>query len=237
MRSAPIATTPTAPSATRVERRVTTAACITPRRHSLSPPLAPEYWILQKGIVGRADRDRALYDLWARQGLLTPTPGASIDYAFVAHQVAEISQQCDLRPIKFDRWRINDLQRELDRIDCTLPLEPHGQVFRDMTPALKRLEALALEDKLRHGGHLVLAWNASNAIATSDPAGGRKLDKSKATGRINGLVSLYQRALIRTHGPFSPSDGHDLPGLIDEFVPGFATQCDDFVVGLEYPVG
>ncbi len=37
--------------------------------------------------------------------------------------------------------------------------------------------------------------------------------------------------------PFPLSDGHDLPGLIDEFVPGFATQCDDFVVGLEYPVG
>ena len=37
--------------------------------------------------------------------------------------------------------------------------------------------------------------------------------------------------------PFPASDGHDLPGLIDEFVPGFATQCDDFVVGLEYSVG
>ena len=49
---------------------------------------------------------------------------------------------------------------------------------------------LALNGKLRHGGHPVLAWNASNAIATNDPAGGRKLDKSKATGRIDGLVSL-----------------------------------------------
>ena len=37
--------------------------------------------------------------------------------------------------------------------------------------------------------------------------------------------------------PFSASDRHDLPGLIDELVPGFATQRDDIVVGLEYPVG
>jgi hypothetical protein len=29
--------------------------------------------------------------------------------------------------------------------------------------------------------------------------------------------------------PFPPSDGHDFPGLIDELVPGLATQCDDFV--------
>ena len=38
-------------------------------------------------------------------------------------------------------------------------------------------------------------------------------------------------------GPFSASDRHDLPGLIDEPVPGFATQRNDIVVGLEYPVG
>jgi hypothetical protein len=45
---------------------------------------------------------------------------------------------------------------------------------------------------------------------------------------------IGMRTLIETRGPFPPSDGHDLPGLIDEFVPGFATQCDDFVLGLEY---
>lgn len=150
----------------------------------------PEFWVPEKGLADRAARDRAPYDLWARQGFLTPTPGATVDYSFVAHRLAEISQQCDLRLLKFDRWRINDLQRELDRIDCKVPLEPHGQGFKDMSPALERLEALALNGKLRHGGHPVLTWNAGNAIATTDPAGGRKLDKSKATGRIDGLVSL-----------------------------------------------
>ncbi len=150
----------------------------------------PEYWVPQKGLADRAARDRAPYDLWAKQGHLTPTPGASIDYSFVAHRLAEIAATCDLRLVKFDRWRIADLQRELDRIECSLALEEHGQGYRSMTPSLERLEALALDGKIRHGGHPVLAWNASNAIATMDPAGGRKLDKSKATGRIDGLVSL-----------------------------------------------
>ena len=101
-----------------------------------------------------------------------------------------MAKQCDLRVVRFDRWRVNDLKRELERIDCPLVLEEHGQGFKSMTPSLERLEALALESKLRHGGHPVLTWNAGNAIATTDPAGGRKLDKSKATGRIDGLVSL-----------------------------------------------
>ena len=82
----------------------------------------------------------------------------------MATRLAEIAQQCDLRLVKFDRWRINDLQRELDRIDCALPLEPHGQGFKDMTPALERVESLALNGKLRHGGHPVLTWNGVHRL-------------------------------------------------------------------------
>ncbi len=37
-------------------------------------------------------------------------------------------------------------------------------------------------------------------------------------------------------GPFSCSDGHYLPGHIDELVPGEATVIEDVVVGFEDPV-
>src|SRR3546814_10709728 len=40
------------------------------------------------------------------------------------------------------------------------------------------------------GGHPALAMCAANAVAVPDPAGNRKLDKSKATGRIDGMVAL-----------------------------------------------
>jgi hypothetical protein len=36
--------------------------------------------------------------------------------------------------------------------------------------------------------------------------------------------------------PFSQSDGRDGPGLLDEAVPGFAAESEDFVVGFEDPV-
>jgi hypothetical protein len=37
--------------------------------------------------------------------------------------------------------------------------------------------------------------------------------------------------------PITHSDGHDPPGLIDEFVPRVAAVIDDIVVGFEHPVG
>jgi hypothetical protein len=30
--------------------------------------------------------------------------------------------RCDLRPVKFDRWRINDLERTVERIGGAIPL-------------------------------------------------------------------------------------------------------------------
>lgn len=36
----------------------------------------------------------------------------------------------------------------------------------------------------------VLTMCAANAVATRDAAGNRKMDKSKATGRIDGMVAL-----------------------------------------------
>ena len=69
-------------------------------------------------------------------------------------------------------------------------MEPHGQGYKDMSPALDILEADLLNGRLRHGGNPVLTMCAANAVVTRDPAGNRKLDKQKANGRIDGMVAL-----------------------------------------------
>ena len=57
-------------------------------------------------------------------------------------------------------------------------------------PALDTLESELLNGKLRHGGNPVLELCARHAIVVRDAAGNRKLDKSKATARIDGVVAL-----------------------------------------------
>jgi phage terminase large subunit-like protein len=69
-------------------------------------------------------------------------------------------------------------------------MEPFGQGMVSMAPALDVIEADLLNQRMRHGGHPVLRMCAANAVVVSDPAGNRKLDKSKATGRIDGMVAL-----------------------------------------------
>lgn len=150
----------------------------------------PEFFAPELGVTERAHRDRVPYDLWARDGYLTLTPGASIDYAIVAQRLAEICDDVPVREIAFDRWRIDVLKNEISKLGIELPLSPFGQGFKDMTPAVDALESLLLNGKIRHGNHPVMNMCASNAVATRDPAGNRKIDKSKSTGRIDGVVAL-----------------------------------------------
>lgn len=154
--------------------------------------VVPHFWAPEQGLSDRAKRDRAPYDVWHRQGYLHSTPGATIDYEFVATDMAAILSGLNVQAVAFDRWRIDLLKKELDKIGSDLPLTPHGQGFKDMTVSLDALEGELLNARIAHGGQPVLAMCAANAIVVKDPAGGRKLDKSKATGRIDGLQAMAQ---------------------------------------------
>src|SRR3546814_1311409 len=101
-----------------------------------------------------------------------------------------IADQYNVAKVAFDRYRMKELEACLSRMGRELPLEPFGQGFISMAPALDNLEAELLNGRVRHGGNPVLRMCAVNAVVTKDPAGNRKLDKSKATGRIDGMVAL-----------------------------------------------
>jgi phage terminase large subunit-like protein len=78
------------------------------------------FWTPADTLHERALRDRAPYDQWERAGLLTAVPGKSIDCRWVAERIGEIAKSCDLRVIAFDRWRIDDLKRELEEKEILL---------------------------------------------------------------------------------------------------------------------
>ena len=170
----------------------------------------PFFWMPQDNVVEAARRDRAPYDVWVRKGLLRTTPGKVIDYDFVARDIGQICAGLDVAMIAFDRWRMDRMRCAFERQGVVLPLEPFGQGFASMSPALDAMEADLLSEKVRHGGHPVLAMCAANAVAVHDPAGNRKLDKGKATGRIDGLVALAMaegvEAMMTEAVPYSPWD-------------------------------
>lgn len=166
-----------------------TALVLTCRKGGLVHVQA-DFWMPQDSVQEASRRDRAPYDLWVKQGFIRTTPGKVIDYDFVARDIGEITAGLNITRLGFDRWRMDRMKAALERQGVELPLEPFGQGYQSMSPALDALEADLLAERIRHGGNPVLTMCAANAVAVPDPAGNRKLDKSKATGRIDGMVAL-----------------------------------------------
>jgi phage terminase large subunit-like protein len=149
------------------------------------------FWMAEDLVEERSRADRVPYDLWAKQGFLLTTPGKSVALAYVAKQLADACAKIpNLRTVAFDRYRMPLLKHELDLIGADLPLSEFGQGYASMSPAVQATEEALLHGSVRHGNHPVLNMCASNAVVIKDPAGNRKLDKSKSTGRIDGMVSL-----------------------------------------------
>jgi len=148
------------------------------------------FWTPANGLRDRAKRDRAPYDIWEQQGFIRAIPGASIDYETVAKDIADILSDCDVKALAFDRWRFDLLKKEMDEIGLDLPLLPFGQGFKDMAPAIDRLEELLMNEQVSHGMNPVLTMCMNNARIEQDAAGNRKMNKGKATGRIDGAVAL-----------------------------------------------
>lgn len=154
------------------------------------------FWLPGENLTDKAQRDRVPYDTWRDQGFLEVTPGSTVEYAWVAHELRAVFDRYNIRKICFDRWNWRFLEpwlveagfrdHELEKF------EPFGQGYQSMSPALREFESILLSRRMRHGDHPVLGMCAANAVVQTDPAGNRKLAKDKSSGRIDGMVALAQ---------------------------------------------
>jgi phage terminase large subunit-like protein len=158
--------------------------------------IKPQFWLPEEGLREKSRTDRVPYDTWASQGFLNTTPGRAVEYEFVAAWLYGFCSERRFRvKIAFDRWGMKHLKPWLVKAGFTEEqieemFVEFGQGTKSMTPALRDTESALLTGKVRHGNHPVLTMCAANAVVSTDPAGGRKLNKAKAAGRIDGMVAL-----------------------------------------------
>jgi phage terminase large subunit-like protein len=161
------------------------------------------FWKPKESLIEHEKRDRVPYVTWAKQGIIETTPGRAIQYDFIAERLGHIIQDYNVVGLAFDRWRIDDLMNAMSKIGVEAYIdgkdEPRadalrmvgwGQGYKDMAAAVDALEASVVDRKLVHDGNPVAVWNISNAMVVLDPAGNKKLDKSKTRFRIDFAVAL-----------------------------------------------
>lgn len=162
------------------------------------------FWIPEDSAAEKIVKDKVPYDNWERLGLIHFTPGNVIDYAFIRQTLRDIRKEFNLRELAYDRFGATQLIQNLEEDGFIVDPEeakknpyhtapvvvPFGQGFISMNGTTKELMTLVKQERINHGGHKVLRWNADNMVVKVDPAGNIKPDKSKATQKIDGMVAL-----------------------------------------------
>jgi phage terminase large subunit-like protein len=148
----------------------------------------PGFFVPEDTLSERVRRDRVPYDVWARAGFLTLTSGNTIDQDAIEARIRELAEHYQVESIGIDPWAA---ARLLPRLQADgLPAVPVPQTMRELSAATKALEAAVLAGKLRHGGHPVLRWCASNVTVATDHNENVKPSKKKSTERIDGISAL-----------------------------------------------
>jgi len=171
----------------------------------------PFFWVPQGNAAERTQRDRVDYLGWIRDGFIRSTDGNVTDYDVIRRDILELSKQYNLRQIGIDRWNATQLATQLqgDGVEVV----GFGQGYGSMSSPAKQLENLVLAERIRHAGHPVLSWMASNVAIQSDHAGNIKPSKARSTERVDGIVSLVMALGMHATATAKPEQSWDLTVL------------------------
>jgi phage terminase large subunit-like protein len=159
------------------------------------------FWKPAEWIKAHETRDRVQYEKFKNEGHLFAPVGRDVDYDHIVQHIVELDNRFKILGIAYDRWRMDVLIKAFDRNGINayygddedgegVRFVPWGQGFKDMAPAIDVLDEEVAARSLAHRGQPLLTWCVSNAVVTMDPAGNRKLDKSKVRFRIDGAVAM-----------------------------------------------
>lgn len=145
------------------------------------------FWIPEDNMLERSRKDRVPYDVWVRQGLITPTEGNVIDYDYIVRDIEALGERYNIQEIAFDRWGAFQVSQRLAAAGFIMV--GFGQGFASMSAPTKELFRLVLDGRLFHGQNPVLRWMADNMVVSTDAAGNVKPNKQKSREKIDGMVA------------------------------------------------
>ena len=167
-------------------------------------PIVCRHYVPHASILKRSARDKVPYDVWARQGWLTETPGEVTDYSFIKHDLYELFEKYEMRGLAIDRWNATQLAVELANEE--LPVKLMGQGYASMNAPSREFERRVVSAQLlHHADDPVLTWMVGNVARKTDEAGNIKPDKKASSERVDGVVALIMSLdqAVRGEGPSS----------------------------------
>lgn len=134
-------------------------------------------FIPSEAVQKHIKTDRVPYDYWAREGCVTITPGALVDYDLMTKYVTELVAKYGLKIHEdcFDPYNAQYYMSVLGKKGRTAVEIRQGTLT--LSEPTNRLRELTLARKVVHWNNPLLNWALSNAYEISDSNGNIKLSK------------------------------------------------------------
>jgi phage terminase large subunit-like protein len=148
-------------------------------------------------IEKRSKEDRVPYQYWSnlkrenavdeKDTYLIATEGNMVDYAEVEKVVINQYYKNTTKHVEYDRKFSGGLVQNL--MAENIELSPFTQTLMNYTSPTKELMRLVMSGKLRVGNNPILKWMLSGCVAITDTNENIRIDKSRSTKRIDGIIA------------------------------------------------
>lgn len=158
----------------------------------------------ENSVYEAEKRDNVPYSAWIEQGYITAIPGDVIEQSWIEEYILAMSRKYKIVEICYDPWSATNFAQHME--DEGAVCVEIRQGYRTLSEPMKDIEGVIYEGKLIHFDDPVLLWAISNVVATKDPAGNIKPDKSKTKMRIDPAVALitsHTRAYVANNNDVS----------------------------------
>lgn len=163
--------------------------------------IKPFFFCPKDTIDRRSKEDRVPYRYWMDSGLLTATPGNSVDYNYIEDCIVSNYNLLNIKRIEFDKWNASQVVNNLQAKDLNISF--FSQAISNFSFPTKFFEKLVYDGKLKHDGNPILSWMLSGCVKIEDSNENVKIHKgnsNKGGKRVDGIVA----AIMAIGGSLSP---------------------------------
>lgn len=127
------------------------------------------YYLFDKSYLPEAAIENSMnasYEAWVEEGWLIKTPGEAINYEFLEKEFIGLNKSVKILGAPYDPWSATQFSQNMTK--KKIEMIEFKMNTGNVSEALKYLDALIREKKIRHNGSPLMRWCFSNVVAKED---------------------------------------------------------------------
>ena len=148
-----------------------------------------KFYLPENQIFNKSRNIGNMYDTWAKQGYITLTDGDIIDHQCIEDDLRQMLSYYDVKALGFDPWGSTQLAIRLEQEGA--PMAEVPQTVKNLSEAMKEIEAKVVNLSIRKDKNPVMDWMASNVVVKLDRNENYFPNKEHIDNKIDGMSALF----------------------------------------------